>query len=147
MVSTLNRGTAAVTSLLAATLMALLVILAGATPASAAPTSGDPAATGCSANASNIWKRNINFVDIEVRYSPKCGTNWIRVTGAQNRQAVASVWSPKSGWQSSMSYGKAPSQFWTPMVYAPGSTCILFQVKFSKIGQFGTYDTGRLSIC
>ncbi|UYF97173.1 YjfA family protein (plasmid) [Rhodococcus aetherivorans] len=134
-------------SLVAATVLALFVVIATASSAQAAPRSGDPLATGCATNATTIWKRTIDFVTVEVRYSPACGTNWVRVSGATNRQAEAGVWSPHNGWQWSPSYGKAPGQFWTPMVYAPGSTCINFQARFSKIGVWGMHDTGVLRLC
>lgn len=134
-------------SALAAAVLSLLIIVAGASPAAAAPTSGDPLSTGCANGAQTIWDRHIDMVRVEVRYSPACGTNWVRVSSATNRAAEAGIWSANSGWKWSTSYGSAPAQFWTPMVYAPGSTCIKFQVRFSKIGVWGTHDTGILTLC
>lgn len=134
------------TNLAVAVVLPLLVFIGVAAPASAAPRSGDPLSTGCAGNASTIWERSINAVRVEVRYSRTCGTNWVRVSNVAGRSAEAGIWSPNNGWQWSPSYGNAPSQFWTPMVYAPGNTCVLFQAKFSKIGG-GVNDTGVLRLC
>ncbi|PKZ63544.1 hypothetical protein CYJ73_20990 [Gordonia terrae] len=118
-----------------------------AAPAQAYP-SGDPSATGCANGASTIWKNTyLGAGTVEVRYSPGCGTNWVRVSGATNRQSEAGIYSSYSGWQWSPSYSKSPSQYWTPMVYAPGSTCVTFRVKMQNGNGIGITDTGNKQLC
>jgi len=65
--------------------------LGAAAPASAAIgdiSGSDPAATGCSSGAYTIASRAIldnsghNYGTMEVRWSPSCQTNWVRVTPA-----------------------------------------------------------------
>jgi hypothetical protein len=95
----------------------------------------DPSATGCNQNAFLVTTRGIetelgqvvSYVD--VYYSRSCTTNWIRVRGnpaggntekdlrADGRPALPRETDPGTG----ASY--------TMQVYAPGSTCIHFQVR------------------
>lgn len=91
----------------------------------------DPAATGCATGSYPIGGRDLHagngqlVAHLEVRYSPKCGTNWVRMynytsVGASlksiQRKSSPSYWEteydPVSGWSYSM------------QVYAPGSTCV-----------------------
>jgi hypothetical protein len=119
----------------------LLALTLGAAPANAA-TSGDPQTTGCANTASTIWSHTyLGYGTVEVRYSSACGTNWVRVTGAGGQQSEAGIWSAASGWQYSLSYSSAPSQYWTPMVYAPGANCVVFYAKIN------TLNTGNLQLC
>ncbi|CAM3463670.1 DUF2690 domain-containing protein [Tsukamurella hominis] len=130
-------------------LVALAAVTTAATAGPAnAVTSGDPLATGCANGAQTIWSSNyLGVGTVEVRYSPSCGTNWVRVTGATNRASEAGITSPASGWQWSPSYGRSPSSYWTPMVYAPGSTCIQFRVKIQKLDGLSVWDTGYKTLC
>lgn len=136
---TLRRG-------LIAAALAIGMVVASPLAANAA-TSGDPQSTGCANSASTIWSRNyLGYGTVEVRYSSSCGTNWVRISGATGRPAEAGIWSANSGWQYSPSYGSAPSQFWTPMVYAPGSQCVVFYAKIvNASGQL--LNTGNLQLC
>ncbi|WP_146082135.1 hypothetical protein [Rathayibacter sp. AY1A3] len=61
-----------------------------------------------------------------------CQTNWVRITNAAGRQAEAGIFSAASGWRHSPSYASAPNEFCTPMVYAPGTTCITTYVNFAN---------------
>lgn len=115
--------------------------------AQAAP-SGDPLSTGCANGAQTIWENTyFGSGKVEVRYSPSCGTNWVKVTNAAGRQSEAGIASQASGWQWSPSYGNSPNAYWTPMVYAPGSACVTFRVKIGNANGIGMMDTGNKQLC
>ncbi|QHF21699.1 DUF2690 domain-containing protein [Rathayibacter sp. VKM Ac-2762] len=134
-------------SVLAASVVLTATAIGGAPAANAAPTSGDPLATGCSTSASTIYMRNyLGYGKVEVRYSSSCQTNWVRITNAGGRQAEAGIYSASSGWKYSPSYASAPNEFWTPMVYAPGTTCITFYAKIAK-NPVDVLNTGNVTLC
>lgn len=140
---------------LAATLAATigLVLAVGLAPASAHPLDNtDPAATGCSSGSSAIYGKTIYSGGtaiglMEVRYSPSCGTNWVRVNnyGYYPRAGKLIYVAPSGaytytgdsyvGW----SYGL--------QVYAPGSTCIHVEgtIRNSSDAVVGT--TGVIQLC
>jgi hypothetical protein len=124
--------------------VAATVILA-ATPASAAPydpyTDTNPATTGCSADAITIATRSIRnaqatYGTMEVRYSPACGTNWVRaVMSVQTSSYTVTkgIRRPSSqpdghgGWLAYYeNYEPDPAvgTSFGMQVYAPGNTCI-----------------------
>ena len=82
---------------------------------------------------------------VDVRYSHKCQTNWLTITGNPTAGPVAtSLWSDAGG--SVGEYDTVPTQStYTKQVYAPGATCIHFQVHMAhprrpELGE--TYDPG-----
>lgn len=95
----------------------------------------DPARTGCNSNARLIATRPIetefgqvvSYVD--VYYSLSCTTNWIRVrNNPAGGLAVKYLWASNGNTTTAQSdYGSGSS--YSYQVYAPGSTCISFQVK------------------
>lgn len=124
-------------------------IFTGVTSASATVTEGrDPQAAGCSADAYSVasWpmyqNSGVYFGSVELRYSPKCGTNWLRgvVTDAVHFNMSLLIYGPTQQAQG-FSYGY--SSFWSGMVSAPGNTCVNLsavgynnyspQVVFSKL--------------
>ena len=91
----------------------------------------------CNQNASLIATRGIetevgsivSYVD--VYYSYGCQTNWIRVRGNDAGGAtIKTIWSDAvPGQLFETDHGTAAS--YTKQVYAPGSTCLRFQVKLT----------------
>ncbi|MBL3200717.1 DUF2690 domain-containing protein, partial [Klebsiella pneumoniae] len=68
--------------LLLATLGLVVLSLLGSTGTASAATSGDPLSTGCANGAQTVWKMTYwGAGTVEVRYSPSCGTNWVKLTG------------------------------------------------------------------
>ena len=133
-------------SALLATTVALVGLAVGAAPAANAA-STDPLSSGCSNGASTIWSQTyLGYGKVEVRYSPSCGTNWVRITQATGRPAEAGIYSASSGWQYTPSYQQSPDTFWTPMVSAPGSACVKFYANFVNAnGQL--LQTGTKQLC
>lgn len=135
--TTLARRLSAVASALILTSVAL------ATPAQAATGTGldgtDPAVTGCATGSYPIWSTNLYASGfgtyqgyMEVRYSPRCGTNWIRVYNAyaQDGKVWKAISRPAQGTLPSYSqyevdWGTGWS--WGMQVYAPGATHITVQ--------------------
>lgn len=135
-----------ITTLIAVT-AALTAFALGGTDAANAASSGDPLSTGCSNGATTIWSQNyVGYGKVEVRYSPGCGTNWVRVSAATGRPAEAGISSPSSGWVYSPSYQHAPDSFWTPMVSAPGTTCVTFYAKLVNANG-ALLNTGIKQLC
>ena len=94
----------------------------------------DPAATGCNQNAALIATRGIeteygqvvSYVDVYYSYS--CQTNWIRVrSNPAGGAAIKAIRSDVGDWlPNEVDYGYGSS--YSMQVYAPGSTCVHFQV-------------------
>lgn len=119
---------------------ALAVVTAAAVPAHAEGAWGgshyydgkDPRTDGCNAvgSASQIATRPIrnretgqDVASIQIFYSTKCGTNWIRVTGNPYGGATTkNISSSLGGWSSERDLGYGASH--SMMVYAPGNTRI-----------------------
>lgn len=83
----------------------------------------DPATTGCSDSAytvqsTPIIKNGAQIGTVDMRYSPKCGTNWTRTdssVGSGNLQA--SIVRVRDGYQQSAT--ASATVVWTGMLYAP----------------------------
>lgn len=114
----------------ASLLGALLTVALWGVPSEAAPThhGQDPLQSGCSSDARTIMTRGAGSTYYEVRYSPRCGTNWIRFPRVPNGAEVyAAIRSDSNSTQTfSMTQVGRGGSHWTRMVYAPGSTCIEF---------------------
>lgn len=107
--------------------IAVLAVL-GPTPAFAGPEhhGKDPVASGCNSDAKTIGTRGIHDTWIEFRYSPRCGTNWIRWPQLKGEAytTLTSDWNKSS--PVVMRQTGNGGAHWTPMVYAPGSTCLTY---------------------
>lgn len=125
----ITRGVAGVIALLLASLFFLTV-----SPASAATGTDydgtNPATTGCSADGVTIASRTVTSgtqsAYLEIRYSPTCQTNWIRVTTDGSNQSAKAIGRDASG---TLSAYTTPSQIdngnsFSTQVYAPGTTCV-----------------------
>jgi len=122
-----------------------LALALGASIAVAAPASAlsgtqydgtDPAATGCATGSiviysADAWEGVYNTVEgtVEVRYSPSCGTNWVRVYNANASDGVTHKWIERQAQGSLPYFSETETDYGTGwaysmQVYAPGSTCI-----------------------
>lgn len=79
--------------------------------------------TDASATDYRVRSWAVGGAQVELWYSTS-GWNWVVVKGATNRGAEAGIYSANSGWRWTVSYAKAPYQFSTGAVYAPGNTCV-----------------------
>ncbi|WP_343242252.1 DUF2690 domain-containing protein [Streptomyces sp. SID9727] len=126
-------------------LAAAITVALSAVPAEAAPydpyTGSNPLTTGCQSDAVTIATRPIRsqqatYGTMEVRYSPSCGTNWVRavitVPNATNT-VTKGIRRPSSqpdgqgGWLGYYEHYEtdpAVGSSFGMQVYAPGSTCI-----------------------
>ncbi|MFC6355537.1 DUF2690 domain-containing protein [Luethyella okanaganae] len=118
----------------AATLLAIAgSLVAGAAPAQAY-TGTDPLASGCAADAYTVasWGMyNSKYGEYqgtaELRASPSCGTNWVRVTSTvPGNRVYAAIQVVEGGYGGDSAAAAAfdVSTSWTRMVYAPGHTCV-----------------------
>ena len=84
----------------------------------------DPSVEGCATDAITVGSKNLSLpyagatsktynVFVEQRYSPKCKTNWTRVSGAIAGKAIIMRGTPKSTTYETI----IPPKSWTPMVY------------------------------
>lgn len=124
---------------------AVTAVTLAAVPAAAAPydpyTGSSPATTGCQADAVTIATRPINsqqatYGTMEVRYSPSCGTNWVRavistpVAGNTVTKGIRRLSSQPDGHGGWLGYYEdyetdpAVGASFGMQVYAPGSTCV-----------------------
>lgn len=93
----------------------------------------DPVASGCAADAVTVAAYPMTsdegayITDLQVRYSPKCETNWVRVNnpyGSGQATVMASI--RKNTEQGRFyNYSTATGDSWTIQLWAPGHTCIL----------------------
>lgn len=134
-------------------------VLLGAPTSSAGPehNNTDPAKTGCNVDAYLASTRNIETESgqvvgqVEVYYSRKCQTNWIRVpSNAAGGAAVKDLWSDAGGETHDTDSGNVTS--YSMQVYAPGATCIHYMVhlKYPDGRHYGeTYEAGanRITVC
>ncbi|GAA5226976.1 DUF2690 domain-containing protein [Paeniglutamicibacter antarcticus] len=144
-------------AILATTLIAVGVTLGASMPAQANPIyrGGDPLSTGCSNGAYTLtsWglynsKYGQYQGSVELRYSPKCGTNWIRVTSNTPGNQVSGQILTNYGAYGSYRQGSGatfnnPGTLWSAMVEAPGNACVYVSatIKDIRTGQV----EGRLS--
>lgn len=120
---------------------AIVLSFLGAVPSNAATghwlDGTNPVTTGCASGSYAIWGKNMyanapyNTYQgyMEVRYSPRCGTNWIRVYNAYASDAI--VWKtitrPAQGSLSAFSQterDRGTGWSYGMQVYAPGATRI-----------------------
>ncbi|NMO02308.1 serine/threonine protein kinase [Gordonia sp. TBRC 11910] len=93
-------------------------------------TASAPTHTATSADTAEIvWRTNVGAAEVSLWLSSS-GYNWVTVAATSALTADARIWSPQSGWRTSQVYASAPTEFTTPRVYAPGSTCIRLIVNY-----------------
>lgn len=125
----------------------LVAFLVGAGTSPAFATSGtgydgtDPASTGCATGSVDIKDVNLYIGGtstlvgyMQVRYSPSCGTNWVRVYNIGTSDAVSKTFVQRPAQGSLPDSGPIGSAdaypggwAYGPQVYATGSTCIYAQ--------------------
>lgn len=142
-----------VVSVAIAALILPATLLIGAAPASAHPLDGtDPGASPyCATGSVPIYSTPIysdftgaQIGTMEVRYSPSCGTNWVRVNNTLGYNAHKSIFivggasDDEDDWGPGWSYGM--------QIYAPGSTCIYASAHIDD-GNTVIGQTGNIYIC
>jgi len=121
------------------------VLLVGAGAAPAFATSGygydgtNPASTPCANDAETLpgYPKDIYSPDgttevgtYEIRYSPSCGTNWLRVDNfyPSGTALVRMLFGRDGASGYYLDDETANGDMWTPQVYAPGSTCVDYEI-------------------
>ncbi|SKB03262.1 Protein of unknown function [Agreia bicolorata] len=155
---TRSRGRWTATTILTTTLLALTMTLGAAMPASASPADHgrDPSvgyggAAPCNSNASRIGSRPVEneygqtVATVDIYYSYSCQTNWIRVSGnPAGGNTVKDIRTAGGSWlPTEIDYGSGSS--YSMQVYAPGTSCINFQVHlyYPSGASYGeTYNAG-----
>ncbi|UVT27722.1 peptidoglycan DD-metalloendopeptidase family protein (plasmid) [Rhodococcus pyridinivorans] len=102
----------------------------------------EPVAAGCTADAQIIARRNFSGMALEVRYSPKCGTNWLRI---QNMRGSVRFYLKSDAYPQEVTSTQngTGGTHWTNQVHAPGATCITAEATSLSTGK----GTGRFRIC
>lgn len=101
----------------------------------------EPVAAGCTADARIIATRQFAGMTLEVRYSPKCGTNWLRI---QNMRGSVRFYLKSDAYPQEVTSTQngTGGTHWTNQVHAPGATCITAEAALST-GQ----GTGKFRLC
>lgn len=106
-------------------------MLLGGGSASAVVTEGaDPLAAGCSNDAYTVSSWGLFDIDgrnlgrVELRYSPKCGTNWARGVLYDSVNYFMGLAVRLDNGTQGKGYDGGYSTFWSGMVYAPGAACV-----------------------
>jgi hypothetical protein len=102
--------------------------IAVANPALAVTCSGrgcdnrDPAQTGCSSGSTVADAVNTRQGRMELRWSPACRTNWVRITGftGDTQRIDINVWQRSTGITVRYLADPSPGTHWGNMVYSPG---------------------------
>ncbi|MFD6055389.1 DUF2690 domain-containing protein [Agromyces sp. NPDC060279] len=131
----------------ASTLIAAALALGSAMPAQANPAyrGKDPQSSGCSAGSYTVksWglynsKYGQYQGTAELRYSPKCGTNWIRVTsnvaGNEVRGEIITNYGASGAYRqgSGIVINRVRTD-WSTMIEAPGSACVYVSASITDI--------------
>ena len=85
-----------------------------------------------------------------MRYSPVCETNWVRVTGQGAYYIGGSIRSLRGAlpYEGLVGYqGHRGQSYWSPMVYAPGSTCVFIEGEIYLQSTGGPVPVGDRKIC
>jgi hypothetical protein len=82
----------------------------------------NPESSGCSADAYTVAHARIagTYVNVELRWSPRCQTNWARTgwPGAYNPNNLYAV-QAQTGYTQRGVVGSNPTYVWTRMIYSP----------------------------
>lgn len=131
-------------AILAVGVLSLLGVSSGVASAGPEHHNGDPLGTGCANSLTKTIKTaSVGSITYEIRYSPTCGTNWVRIPKLHGTvyMLIRSDWGGQA--QGGYQTGSGGSH-WTPQVYAPGATCITYWVQ--QIGG-GDPATGNVRLC
>ncbi len=139
----------------AATLAAIvgLVLVVGVAPASAHPLDHtNPSTTGCASGSYAIYSKAIKngagttIGMMEVRYSPSCGTNWVRVNNYGYGPVAGKMVSVVGG---AYDYVGDAYVGWSygNQLYAPGSTCIIVEGSIRSSSNTVIGSTGYIQLC
>lgn len=93
----------------------------------------DPVQSGCAGDAVTVASYPMtsddgeHITDLEVRYSPKCETNWVRVYNPYSSgEATVMASIRKTPEQKRFyTYDEDTGDAWTIQLWAPGNTCVL----------------------
>jgi hypothetical protein len=105
---------------------ALVTCLTLAVPGSASASVGDPIQTGCASDAYTVSTRAVTnsgggvVGQVQVRYSPSCGTNWAKVVSSVGTAYIQAEVYTTSDWAY---YSATSTSVYTDMVYAPNGVC------------------------
>lgn len=130
--------------ILAVGVLSLLGLSGGTALAGPEHHNTDPLGTGCSNSLTQTIKTgSVGSITYEIRYSPTCGTNWVRIPKLFGTvyMLIRSDWGGQA--QGGYQTGSGGTH-WTPQVYAPDSTCITYWVQ--QIGG-GDPATGNVRLC
>lgn len=127
-----TKSNGARTGTVLASLGVVAMVLGTAAPAQA-EVFRDPLSSGCARDAYTVdaWgvynsKYGQYQGTVELRYSPKCGTNWVRMSSNTpgNRVYAGIQALPAGGGNTADGAAYDVSTSWSGMVNAPGSTCV-----------------------
>ncbi len=130
----------------AVTVAVMTIALSAGAVLSAVPASasvGDPIQTGCASDAYTVSTQPIKngggtVGQVQLRYSPRCGTNWAKtVSNIGTAYVQAIVASPSD----SASYSATSTSVYTDMVYAPTGVCAVATGSINN-GPWSTYAVG-----
>lgn len=105
---------------------ALVAGLALAAPGAASASVGDPIQTGCASDAYTVSTRAVTnsgggvVGQVQLRYSPRCGTNWAKVTSSVGTANIEAEVYTVTDWAY---YSATSTSVYTDMVYAPNGVC------------------------
>ena len=134
----------------------VLSVVLGAAPAQASGFGYDGTYPGACATGSVVaasypilTSGGVSVGTEEVRYSPSCGTNWVRayttLSGYSMDKIITRTSSPY--YQTTPEFDPSPGWSYSPQVYAPGSTCIVAQVYMYPAGGGPFYGSSTHAVC
>ncbi len=131
----------------AATVAVTTLALSAGAVLSAVPASasvGDPIQTGCASDAYTVSTQPIKnsgggtVGQVQLRYSPRCGTNWAKAVSSIGTAYVQAIVASPSD---SASYSATSTSVYTDMVYAPNGVCAVATGSINN-GPWSTYAVG-----
>ncbi len=113
----------------------------------------NPATTGCANGSQAIASHPVRdasggvVTNVEVRYSPSCGTNWVRLYNpVPNTTAHKFIRTSGGAWlPDEADYGQVWS--YSMQVYAPGSTCIEYSVTIENASYQANTGPYNIVVC
>lgn len=97
----------------------------------------DPLATGCSADGRSVAHVQLPWVQqrLELRWSPRCKTNWARMLYDPNPSWLRAV-QPSTNYTQQL-IGRDGTNSWSAMIYSP-SRCVYAEVQTAVWGRYKT---------
>lgn len=128
-------------------LVTTAALIAAPAPASAATCSGagctyqDPQASGCSADAVTVANLKLPYVaqQLELRWSPRCQTNWARMYLDTNPTWLRAVQPDRGDGLPRVTQlsGHNDTYSWSAMIYSP-TLCVYADVQTAIWGRYRT---------